>query len=174
MHTIIKKTIGSRILSCMNNKIGIQLLAPFSYDTAGRLAFNGSALDELVMFSNEILTIAATGPTTNGALVDTNIIPENLSDVSAVFTQQEFATRQDVKRRVAVRLPRVTLGQGLVTLSAADNFSAYFINSIVMDTGCGFLRFGIANFTADQATNPFTAGNEGTLQCIWGFFDLEA
>lgn len=155
-----------------NNLVITTFSAPFGYDVAGNQSFNASALDELFMFSNEISNLQQPGAGGSALQFDTSYIPENLSDVPGIVTFNENGIRQDVKRRVAMRLPRVTLGQGLVILSAADNMQQYFINSIMYGTASGYLRVGIANFTADQATNPFAQGQQGTLQAVWGFFDL--
>ena len=165
------------LLLFMDNKITVEFTAPFSYDESGQSAFNASSLDELLTFCEDaeiIDTAAGDGSIIEKLQVSTRFVPESLTDDASVTFFQNSIQRQDVKRRVADRLPRVTFGQGLVILSASDQYKKYFINSIVYKTASGFLRVGIANFTADQATNPFASGNNATLNAVWGFFDLTA
>jgi hypothetical protein len=162
----------------MDNKVTVKFEAPFGYDEAGQSAFNACALDELLMFCEDAETIDVNaGEQSSISLlqVSTRFVPENLNDEPGIVSFfQNTIQRQDVKRRVADRLPRVTFGQGLVILSAGDQFKKYFVNSIVYKTDSGYLRVGIANFTADQATNPFASGQNAPLQAVWGFFDLTA
>jgi hypothetical protein len=161
----------------MDNKINVSFTQEFGYDTAGQTAFNTSSLDELLMFANdaECISLDNTDASKISQLqVSTAFVPENLSNDSQVTYYESTIQRQDVKRRVADRLPRVTFGQGLVIASAGDDFKKYFVNSIVYATLSGFIRVGIANFTADQATNPFAAGENSNLNAVWGFFDLTA
>ena len=162
----------------MDNKVSVSFNTPFSFDEAGQSEFNACALDELLMFCEDAETIDV-NPADKTSIsllqVSTRFVPENLADVSGVVEfYQNPIQRQDVKRRVADRLPRVTFGQGLVIMSAGDQFKKYFVNSIVYKTESGYLRVGIANFTADQATNPFATGQNSSLQAVWGFFDLTA
>ncbi len=155
-----------------NNKITTVFTAPFAYSVAGNQAFNASCLDELMMYANDMTTVAQNAGIASQAEFDIYYIPENLTSGASV-TFFENGVRQDVKRKVATRLPRVTLGQGLVILSAQDNMSQYFINSVLHRTDCGFIRVGIANFTSDFATNPFGQVDANlNLQAVWGFFDL--
>lgn len=155
-----------------NNKIISTYTAPFPYSIAGNQAFNASCLDELYMFANDICNIEQAAGIATQQEFDTAYIPENLSNAAGVVSFFENGIRQDVKRRVAQRLPRVTLGQGLVLLSQNDNMQSYFINSLVYNTALGYLRVGIANFTSDQATNPFAPGQQSELNAVWAFFDL--
>lgn len=155
-----------------NNKITTVFTAPFAYTVAGNQAFNASCLDELFMYANEMTTVEEASGIISKSEHDIFYIPENLTS-GAEVTFYENGVRQDVKRKVATRLPRVTLGQGLVICSASNNMQQYFINSVVVRTGCGYIRTGIANFTSDYATNPFGADNaNANLQAVWGFFDL--
>jgi len=155
----------------MNNKIITTFSTPFSYDNAGQIAFNSSALDELAMFCESIDTLEQSAGVISAVAVDTTYVPEDLTS-GAQVDFYESILRQDVKRRVAERLPRATLGQGLVILSQSDAHKKYFVNSFVVNTASGFLRVGICNFTADYATNPFADGQNSTLSAVWGFFDI--
>jgi hypothetical protein len=155
-----------------NNKITTVFTVPFAYSVAGNQAFNASCLDELMMYANDMTTVAQSAGVASQSEFDIYYIPENLTS-GAEVTFFENGVRQDVKRKVATRLPRVTLGQGLVILSAQDNMGQYFINSVLHRTACGFIRVGIANFTSDFATNPFGQVDANlNLQAVWGFFDL--
>jgi len=156
----------------MNNKVVIQSSGAIPKTVGGNLAWRGSGTDELYMFAEDWDQI--NDGSTNSALVeiDTTYIPENLSDIGGVLTVYEALTRQDVKRRLATRLPRVTLAQGLIIASSADNFAQYFINSYVIFNGSDYIRWGLANFTSDQATNPFAEGQQPTLNAVWSFFDV--
>lgn len=153
----------------MNNKVEITFTAPPAFTQASNLAFQGSGIDELVMFANDIVVSGAGG----NFITDSYYVPENLSDFAGSATVNEVATRQDIKRRLAPRLPRVTYGQGLVIWSSADNFSQYFLNSVLLETtNAGYIRVGVAGFTADQATNPFAPNEQGTLSALYSFFDI--
>jgi hypothetical protein len=112
------------------------------------------------------------GGSSDFAELDTTYIPENLSNVAGVVSVYEALVRQDVKRRLATRLPRVTLAQGLIIASSADNFAQYFINSYVIYNGHDYIRWGLSNFTSDQATNPFAEGQQPVLNAVWSFFDV--
>lgn len=162
----------------MDNKVSIKFTSAFSYDESGQSAFNACALDELLMFCEDAETIDVNNadPSSIDILqVSTRFVPENLTNESGIVDfYQNTIQRQDVKRRVADRLPRVTFGQGLVICSAGDQFKKYFVNSIVYKTTTGYIRVGFANFTADQATNPFAPGQNSSLSAVWGFFDLTA
>ena len=105
---------------------------------------------------------------------DSFYIPEGLSAFSTYIYAKESSTRQDIKRKLAIRLPQVTLGQGLFTISLSNNMAQYFMNSIVIRTKAGYVRWGIANFTANQATNPLVDGNQPTLSALWSFFDIDS
>jgi hypothetical protein len=156
----------------MNNKVLVRFSGSFPNTPAGNVAFNASGLDELIQFANniDITEVTNTGEVSE-LVVDTDYVPEGLTS-GAVVTFEEITTRQDVKRRIASRLPRVTLSQGLVLLSTNNDKTQYFINSAVIQTSAGWLRFGIANFTSDQATNPFDPQNgNSNLSAVWGFFD---
>jgi hypothetical protein len=174
---IFVETNNLLLLLFMDNKITVNFTQAYTYDEAGQSAFNASSLDELLTFCEdaEIIDVSAGDASVIEKLqVSTTYVPESLTDDAQVQFFQNSIQRQDVKRRVADRLPRVTFGQGLVILSSADQYKKYFVNSIVYKTGSGFIRVGIANFTADQATNPFAAGNNAALNAVWGFFDLTA
>jgi hypothetical protein len=156
----------------MNNKVVIEALGAVPKTVGGNLALRGSGVDELTMFCEDYCQISDSVADSAFVVVDTTYIPENLSDIAGVVEVFEAVTRQDVKRRLAQRLPRVTLGQGLIIYSNADNFQQYFINSYVIYNGFDYVRWGIANFTADQATNPFAEGQQSTLNACWSFFDI--
>jgi len=162
----------------MNNKVNLVFNAVPAWDSATNSLLRASGIDELIMFSNEIDcvgTLAVPNEATfTSAVADSFYIPENLSDFSTYIYSGESITRQDIKRKLAIRLPQVTLGQGLLVISAQDTFQQYFMNSVVLHTSVGYIRWGIANFTANQATNPLVDGNQGTLQGIWSFFDIDS
>ena len=162
----------------MNNKVNLVFSAVPAWDTATNAQLRASGIDELILFGNELdmISIAAV-PNEEifiSGSVDCFYVPENLADFGANIQSAQSVTRQDVKRKLAVRLPQVTLGQGLLVLSAADTFQQYFMNSVVVRTSSGWLRWGIANFTANQATNPLVDGNQGALQGLWSFFDIDS
>jgi hypothetical protein len=156
----------------MNNKIVVATLGAVPKTVGGNLAWRGSGTDELYMFAEEWTHIQDSASNSVYAELDTTYIPENLSDVAGVVDVYEALVRQDVKRRLATRLPRVTLAQGLIIASSADNFQQYFINSYVIFNGFDYIRWGLANFTSDQATNPFAEGQQPTLNAVWSFFDV--
>jgi len=156
----------------MNNKIVLQALGSIPKTVGGNLAWRGSGTDELYMFAEDWNHIHDSASNSLYAELDTTYIPENLSDVAGVIDVYEALIRQDVKRRLATRLPRVTLAQGLIIASSADNFAQYFINSYVIYNGYDYIRWGLANFTSDQATNPFAEGQQPTLSAVWSFFDV--
>jgi len=156
----------------MNNKIVLLADGAIPKTVGGNLAWRGSGTDELYMFADDWAQVRDSVSNSNYAQLDTTYIPENLSDVVGVVTVYEALIRQDVKRRLATRLPRVTLAQGLIIASSADNFAQYFINSYVIFNGYDYIRWGLANFTSDQATNPFAEGQQPTLNAVWSFFDV--
>jgi len=156
----------------MNNKIVIETNGAIPKTVGGNLAWRGSGTDELYMFSDDWTHIKDSATNSGYAELDTTYIPENLSDIPGVLAVYEALIRQDVKRRLATRLPRVTLAQGLIIASSADNFQQYFINSYVIFNGFDFIRWGLANFTSDQATNPFQEGQQPVLNAVWSFFDV--
>lgn len=156
----------------MNNKIVINAQGPIPKTVGGNLSWRGSGTDELYMFCEDWDQIFDSTAGSGFAELDTTYIPENLSDVAGVIDVYEALVRQDVKRRLATRLPRVTLAQGLIIASSADNFAQYFINSYVIFNGHDYIRWGLANFTSDQATNPFAEGQQPVLNAVWSFFDV--
>lgn len=156
----------------MNNKVVITATGTIPKTVGGNLAWRGSGTDELYMFAEDWDQISDSSSSSAISEIDTTYIPENLSDVASVLDVYEALTRQDVKRRLATRLPRVTLAQGLIIASSADNFQQYFINSYVIFNGYDYIRWGLANFTSDQATNPFAEGQQPTLNAVWSFFDV--
>jgi len=156
----------------MNNKIVIHSTGAIPKTVGGNLAWRGSGTDELYMFAEDWNHIKDSAVNSSFAELDTTYIPENLSDVAGVLDVYEALIRQDVKRRLATRLPRVTLAQGLIIASDADNFAQYFINSYVIFNGSDYIRWGLANFTSDQATNPFAEGQQPVLNAVWSFFDV--
>lgn len=162
----------------MNNKVNLVFSAVPSWDSATNASLRASGIDELILFGNELDTISIgavpSEDTFTSGVVDCFYVPENLSDFGTQIYSAQSVTRQDVKRKLAVRLPQVTLGQGLFVISAADTFQQYFMNSVVVRTSSGYIRWGIANFTANQATNPLVDGNQGTLQGLWSFFDIDS
>lgn len=155
----------------MNNVIKLLLNGTPTFTQGENMALAASRVDECLFFSNDT-DISFIDPTTIEINTDIFYIPEGLSNFSSSVTAAELITRQDVKRKIAVRLPRVTLGQGLFIWSQADQFSQYFINSAVLKTPYGFIRWGYANFTSDQATNPFADGQQSTLNALWSFFEI--
>jgi hypothetical protein len=155
----------------MNNKVIVTALGPIPKTVGGNLAWRGSGTDELYMFAEDWDHIRD-AVVSDFVQINTTYIPENLSNVGGVLTVYEALVRQDVKRRLATRLPRVTLAQGLIIASSADNFAQYFINSYVIYNGSDYVRWGLANFTSDQATNPFAEGQQPVLNAVWSFFDV--
>jgi hypothetical protein len=162
----------------MNNKINVNFNATPSWDTTTNQSLRASKVDELLFFSNDIVvqrnSAVPNEDVTEIAFADSFYVPEGLTDFGGSILVGETATRQDIKRKLAIRLPQVTLGQGLLTISASNNMAQYFMNSIVYKTSSGYVRWGIANFTANQATNPLVDGNQGTLQALWSFFDIDS
>jgi len=156
----------------MNNKIVVLADGEIPKTVGGNLAWRGSGTDELYMFAENWTHIRDSATSSAYAELDTTYVPENLSDVVGVVSVYEALIRQDVKRRLATRLPRVTLAQGLIIASSNDNFAQYFINSYVIFNGYDYIRWGLANFTSDQATNPFAEGQQPTLNAVWSFFDV--
>jgi len=154
----------------MNNTIKLILSGSPVYDQGANLVLAASKIDECLFFSNDT-DISQISPTELEVNTDLFYVPEGLTSTSYA-SATELITRQDVKRRVATRLPRVTLGQGLFIWSANDQFSQYFINSVVLKTQFGFIRWGYANFTSDQATNPFAQGQQSVLNALWSFFEI--
>jgi hypothetical protein len=155
----------------MNNTIKLFLSATPTYSQASNQVLTASRIDECLFFSNDT-DISQIDPGTLEINTDIFYIPEGLQNFGAAITASELIVRQDVKRRIATRLPRVTLNQGLFIWSQDNNFSQYFINSVVLKTQYGFIRWGIANFTSDQATNPFADGQQSTLNALWSFFEI--
>jgi len=156
----------------MNNKIIVNAQGPIPKTVGGNLSWRGSGTDELYMFGEDWLQVNDSITNSSYCLIDTTYIPENLSAVGGLIDVYESLVRQDVKRRLATRLPRVTLAQGLIIASSADNFAQYFINSYVIFNGHDYIRWGLANFTSDQATNPFAEGQQPVLNAVWSFFDV--
>lgn len=159
----------------MNNCIKLLLQNTPVFSQENNLVLAASKVDECLFFANDT-DISQIDPSTLEVNTDLFYIPEGLKDFGPVGAEvvkaSEIITRQDVKRKVAVRLPRVTLGQGLFIWSANDQFSQYFINSVVLKTQYGFIRWGFANFTSDQATNPFANGQQSVLNALWSFFEI--
>lgn len=162
----------------MNNKVNLVFNTTPSWDSATNALLRASGIDELILFGNELDCVAVSAvpneDTFTSGVVDSFYVPENLADFSTHIFAKQSVTRQDVKRKLAIRLPQVTLGQGLLVISASDTFQQYFMNSVVLKTTSGYIRWGIANFTANQATNPLVDGNQGTLQGLWSFFDIDS
>jgi len=157
----------------MNNKIDITSIGAPTYNDAANGQLRGSNIDALIMFSNDLVKTSVDSGTGNITYeVNSFYVPEGLSDFSSVLTQEQEFTRQDIKKYKPVRLPQVTYGQGLFIMSQDDSFEQYFINSVVFYTDNFYIRFGIASWTANQATNPLTDGNQATLSALWSFFDL--
>jgi hypothetical protein len=153
----------------MDNTIKLSLNATPTWDVPNNQQLISSCIDELLFFSNET-DVSVDGSAFN-VFTTTFFVPENLGNYGA-NTTSEIIVRQDVKRRIASRLPRVTLGQGLFMWSLTDDFSSYFINSVVIKTPYGYIRFGLANFTSDQATNPLAPGQQSVLNALWSFFEI--
>jgi len=155
----------------MNNCIKLLINSTPSFTQENNLVLAASKVDECLFFANDT-DISQIDPTTLECNTDLFYVPEGLTNFAGHVTASELITRQDVKRKVAVRLPRVTLGQGLFIWSANDQFSQYFINSVVLHTQYGHIRWGYANFTSDQATNPFANGQQPVLNALWSFFEI--
>lgn len=162
----------------MNNKINVLFNSVPAFDVPTNQLLRASKVDELIFFSNDlVITSNQASPNedvTTTVFADSFYVPEGLSDFAGFISAGETTTRQDIKRKLAIRLPQVTLGQGLFTISSSNNMAQYFANSVVYKTSSGYIRWGIANFTANQATNPLTDGNQGTLNAIWSFFDIDS
>jgi len=156
----------------MNNKIVISNIGAIPKTVGGNLSWRGSGTDELYMFAEDWDHVTNSASSSAVVELDTTYIPENLSSIAGILDVYEALVRQDVKRRLATRLPRVTLAQGLIIASNADNFAQYFINSYVIYNGSDYIRWGLANFTSDQATNPFAEGQQPVLNAVWSFFDV--
>lgn len=155
----------------MNNCVKLLIESTPVFSQENNLVLASSKVDECIFFANDT-DISQIDPATLEVNVDLFYVPEGLSNFSTHVDAKEIITRQDVKRKVAVRLPRVTLGQGLFIWSANDQFSQYFINSVVLKTQYGYIRWGYANFTSDQATNPFANGQQSVLNALWSFFEI--
>ena len=162
----------------MNNKVTVIPTSVPTWDTATNNLLRASKVDELLFFANDVITTENSAvpneDVITGAYSDSFYVPEGLSAFSTHIYVKESSTRQDIKRKLAIRLPQVTLGQGLFTISLTNNMAQYFMNSIVLRTASGYIRWGIANFTANQATNPLVDGNQGTLSALWSFFDIDS
>lgn len=160
----------------MNNKIALNFVTAPSWGVSENGLFRASNIDALVMYSNSVTPTDESGTYPNvdidKASTDSFYLPEGLGDFSTHITLGSSIIRQDVKKLKPIRLPQAILGQGLVVLSLQDTFEQYFINSISIRTGAGFLRYGLASWTANQATNPLSDGNQSTLQALWSFFDI--
>jgi hypothetical protein len=162
----------------MNNKVTTVYQSAPTWDVANNNLLRASKVDELIFFANDIITTENLAvpdeDVVTSAYSDSFYVPEGLGNFATFIFVKESSTRQDIKRKLAIRLPQVTLGQGLFTISETNNMAQYFMNSIVIKTACGYMRWGIANFTANQATNPLVDGNQGTLKAIWSFFDIDS
>lgn len=158
----------------MNNKIKLTINGAPTWDVTNLALFQASAIDELLIYSNNIeYSEEGTGSGNVVLSVDTSYIPEQLSNFGGTITQAEQQVRQDVKRLIHERLPRVTIGEGLLLWSATDIGVKYFVNSVKIDLGsAGVIRYGLANFTADQATDPFTDTSIATNSWFFSFFNF--
>jgi hypothetical protein len=156
----------------MNNKIKLTFSGALpTFDVANLALWQASAIDELLIYSNNVNYSDEGG---NLVLeVDTDYIPEQLQDFAPNVTEAEQQVRQDVKRLIHERLPRVTIGEGLLIWSQNDVGVKYFVNSVKIDLGAnGIIRYGIANFTSDQATDPFTDASIPLNNWFFSFFNL--
>jgi len=156
----------------MNNKIAINFGLVPAWTELENGVFRSSNIDQLLMFQNDILPTAFAGTDVSEGVSDTMYVPEGLSSFTGKIDVSNLFIRQDVKKINAIRLPQATVGQGLLIVSAADSFQQYFINSVVWSTPNFYVRYGVCNFTANQATNPLSDGNQPTLNAIWSFFDI--
>ena len=156
----------------MNNKIGLNFGTAPTYDTNNNGLFRASNIDQLILFQNDVAPTAFIATEVSEGVSDTSYIPEGLGNFGAHISSSNLLIRQDVKKVNAIRLPQATVGQGLIVLSNDDSFQQYFINSVVLRTPNFYLRYGVCNFTANQATNPLTDGNQATLNALWSFFDI--
>jgi len=59
-----------------------------------------------------------------------------------------------------------------IIVSQNDSFASYFYNSVLYTTATGYIRVGITNFTANQATNPFAPGQQASLNAVWSWLDI--
>ena len=159
-------------LDHMNNKIGINFGAAPAYSEGNNGLLRASNVDQLIMFQNDIFPTSFTGVDVSACVSDSSYLPEGLADFGAHIDVSNLLIRQDVKKVNAIRLPQATVGQGLLILSNVDSFQQYFINSVVIKSTNFYIRYGVCNFTANQATNPLSDGNQLALSALWSFFDI--
>lgn len=158
----------------MNNKIKLTITSLPTFDVLNLQLFQASAIDELLIYSNNInYSIGGPSGIDDVLEVDTSYIPEQLGNYAGIALSQEQQVRQDVKRLIHDRLPRVTIGEGLFLWSQSDIGVKFFVNSVKIDLGPrGVIRYGIANFTSDQATDPFTQASIALNNQFFSFFNL--
>jgi len=156
----------------MNNKIGLVFGTAPAWTEAQNGIFRSSNIDQLLMFQNDINPTSFVNNDISEANSDTSYIPEGLGNFGGHIDVSNLLIRQDVKKVNAIRLPQATVGQGLIIVSDIDSFQQYFINSVVFSTPNFYVRYGVCNFTANQATNPLSDGNQTTLSALWSFFDI--
>jgi len=155
-----------------NNKYKLAFAQAFPYTTDGNATFVNSNLDALIAFANDVDIIKAdnSGIIQEGA-IDTNFAWNQTSASTAILAFSSIV-RQDLKVLVPKRLPQVTENMMGIIISQNDSFSSYFYNSILYTTASGYIRVGITNFTANQATNPFAPGQQSVLNAVWSWLDL--
>lgn len=155
-----------------NNKYKISFATSFPYTTDGNATFVNSNLDALIAFANDVDIVKAdnSGTIQEGA-IDTNFA-WNQTSASTCMLVYNSIVRQDLKVLVPKRLPQVTENMMGIIVSQNDSFSSYFYNSILYNTASGYVRVGITNFTANQATNPFAPGQQSVLNAVWSWLDL--
>jgi len=160
----------------MNNKQSTKFATAPSYDLNNNNLLITSKIDELIFFCNDVdATILNNAiDEVTEAIIDANYLPEGLADFSTHILTAPINVRQDIKKRKAIRLSQATVGQGLFILSSTDSFEQYFMNSVVIKTGSGYIRFGVCNFTANQANNPFAPSQQSVLNALWSFFDIDS
>jgi len=156
----------------MNNKIGVTFGTAPAWTELENGIFRSSNIDQLLMFSNDLLPTSFVGSNIGEAVSDTGYVPEGLQPYGAHIDIDNLMISQDVKKINDIRLPQATVGQGLLIISSADSFQQYFINSVVFKTTNFYVRYGVCNFTANQATNPLSDGNQSVLSALWSFFDI--
>ena len=104
----------------MNNKVTVIPSSTPAWDVATNNLLRASKVDELLFFANDVITTENSAVPNEdiitGCYSDSFYVPEGLSDFATFIFVKESSTRQDIKRKLAIRLPQVTLGQGLFTI----------------------------------------------------------
>ena len=156
----------------MNNKTEINFLTTLTFNEASNDNLRASGIDSLIMFSNLLAPTTVSSGIVSTSVADSFFLPEGLSSLGGFIDISPIVTRQDVKKLKPVRIPNAIVGCGLVTISQSDNMEQYFSNSLSFETSCGWVRYGICNFTATEAVNPLADGQQGTRNAVWSFYKL--